>query len=529
MNLRSALTLVILIFLSFLGNYYSLSLMFGADYLFGSIGVLLILYYYGLGWGLMAAVIVHGYTYFLWGHPYGFISFFSETLFVGILLSRWRHNLLIIDGIFWLLVGMPLNWVYYNIVLPIDSTTAWFIMFKQVVNGVCNTLLANIIICFLPLEKILRGRTYSRKISLQTALFNLFAAMVLFSTLLLTIRDVRQEMQYTEAEILNELQSLARDVQTQLSGWVQRGIRIIQGMAGLAAKTSLIPSAQLQHDLEILKLSSPDFLTLYVINSSGISVAVEPKDNEEGEPAHGLDFSSNPWFKEMQRREQPELTKIYAGSRNTSNPIILLTAPIKQDNIFLGFAAASLDLKRIRELIRSFSSHQNITLTLTDTQGQVIASTIPNLTPGQTWSKEKAGKVLPINASVYRWLPAGENIPSVTRWQQSFFVQENSLEPELPWKLIIETSAAPRQNNLYTTYLQGFSIMIIMGVVALMISQIISRRVAQPLEQLVKVTEDLPLNFLEAKKMDWPFSGIVEVQSLIVNFKKMIDALKQNL
>jgi hypothetical protein len=59
---RSWAMLPVLFLLGFLGNYYALPLFFGADFLFGSIAVLLILYFYGLTWGLLAAIVVNSYT-----------------------------------------------------------------------------------------------------------------------------------------------------------------------------------------------------------------------------------------------------------------------------------------------------------------------------------------------------------------------------------------------------------------------------------------------------------------------------------
>jgi hypothetical protein len=48
---------------------------------------------------MLAAAIVHSYTYFLWGHPYGFLNFTSEALFVGFFLKQGNQNLLVIDAL----------------------------------------------------------------------------------------------------------------------------------------------------------------------------------------------------------------------------------------------------------------------------------------------------------------------------------------------------------------------------------------------------------------------------------------------
>ena len=114
MTIRSAVLLALLISAGFLGNYFSIPLFFGADFLFGSIAVLLVLYFYGLGWGMLAALVAYSYTWVLWGHPYGFINFMSEALFVGLFLKWGRRNLVVLDSLFWLFLGMSMAWIEHS-------------------------------------------------------------------------------------------------------------------------------------------------------------------------------------------------------------------------------------------------------------------------------------------------------------------------------------------------------------------------------------------------------------------------------
>ena len=138
MTPRVAIPLGLLVLLGFLGNYLALPLFFGADFLFGSTAVLLVLYFFGLRCGLIAAVTVNAYTCVLWGHPYGFIIFTMEALFIGLFLKGGRRNLLLLDGLFWLFIGFPLNGLIYYVVLHMDVTTTAFIVLKQGMNGIFN-------------------------------------------------------------------------------------------------------------------------------------------------------------------------------------------------------------------------------------------------------------------------------------------------------------------------------------------------------------------------------------------------------
>lgn len=141
---KSLLILIVLILSGFIGNYFPIPLFFGADFLFGSVFVLLVLYFFGLRWGMLAAVLAHSYTYFLWGHPYGFINFVSEALFVGLFLKKGHRNLLGLVGLFWLTIGMPLVWIEHGVIMHMGAITTAFIMLKQAINGIFNALLATL-------------------------------------------------------------------------------------------------------------------------------------------------------------------------------------------------------------------------------------------------------------------------------------------------------------------------------------------------------------------------------------------------
>src|SRR4028119_649472 len=157
----------------FLGNYFSLSLLFGVDFLFGSIAILIISYYFGWGWGGLAGLIAGSYTYFLWHHPYATIILVIEALFVGFLCKKRKHpNLLLFDGIYWFLIGMPLVWLFYGQMMHMDANQAILVMCKQAANGIFNALVASLIISYAPIH---RWVAHSKHLafSLQQTIFHL--------------------------------------------------------------------------------------------------------------------------------------------------------------------------------------------------------------------------------------------------------------------------------------------------------------------------------------------------------------------
>lgn len=119
---KNALILIILAAAGLAGNYFRITLFFGVDILFGSIAVLVALHIYGIFWGTLIALFASSYTYVLWGHPYAIVIFTCEALFVGVFLNRKTQNMIILDGIFWVFIGIPMVWLLYSGVMNMDST-----------------------------------------------------------------------------------------------------------------------------------------------------------------------------------------------------------------------------------------------------------------------------------------------------------------------------------------------------------------------------------------------------------------------
>ena len=97
--MSKVLVFIVLIILGLLGNIFNIEMFFGVNQIFGSIFVLLGAWYFGPLLGTLAALIVHSYTIYLWGHPYAFIGFTLEALVVGLLLRK-KHQTYLLQILF---------------------------------------------------------------------------------------------------------------------------------------------------------------------------------------------------------------------------------------------------------------------------------------------------------------------------------------------------------------------------------------------------------------------------------------------
>jgi len=298
--------------------------------------------------------------------------------------------------------------------------------------------------------------------------------------------------------------------------------------ARLAGLSPMQPSAELQHDLQVLKAAVPDFHNMYIANAAGTTIAFYPPVNEKGEATIGLNFADRPYFQRLKATKQPVLSEVFMGRGGVSSPIVTLSVPVLKGERFQGFALGALDLSRIQDLLRPHGHGGGVMVTLTDAEGRVIASTSPDLAFMQSWNRKKDGISYPIKDAVYRWLPGDEKIPSMTRWKNSFYGQETVIAEDIPWKLSVEVAVAPQQQQLYTIYVRYLAAMAGLTALALLFAVIFSRWIVRPLARLAMVTTDLPTKLLEHQSLTWPESSAAEIDSLMSNTRSMAQALERN-
>lgn len=524
---RVNLLLFALIGAGYLGNYFSLSLFFGVDFLFGSIAVLIVVYFYGIFWGTLAALIASSYTYTLWGHPYAIIVFTGEALFISLLLHRKTENMLLLTGIYWVLIGMPLVWLFYGGVLNVGVTQTWLIVFKQSVNSIFNALIATLIVTNLPLQNWIKFRRQSNRLSLQQTIFNLFVAFVLFPVLILTVLNGRQILKNIESDIRTELNATSASLVANLNFWYQQHLHAVEELAEIAAQSPEQPSESLQQSTELIKRSFSDFIKAYVTDTDGTIIAAQPPFNPDGESTIGLNITKQSLLEQTATRLKPILSDVHIDDAYPL-PHVGLSVPVIVNNRFRGIAYASLDLSHIQEFLKLNIKGRRLQITLVDHQNNLIASTQSNVRIMEPFDPRQGGEIRPLDADIFQWLPIAPGTPIMVRWRNSFHVQELSLEPYLPWTLVIKIPTAPYIDNLEILYLQNLATMLLITVLALLVAVLLSHRLVKPIYTLAQVTTNLPQKLLDnTVPVDWSKSRIREIHSLISNFQLMASVLTQ--
>lgn len=278
---ESGLLLASLIILGFLGNVFKLHLFFNVDFLFGSIFAILVIYLYGPLWGVLAAAIIASYTYVLWQHPYAIVIALFEALFVGALYNRRSNNVVLLDTVYWLIMGAPLVFLFYYVVMGVGIQATTMLSVKQTLNGVFNALVASLVVSalnyFFPMIGVLKD---SHSFSFRHVLFNTMVAVVMVPALIIMVVSARTEMARIEETITENLEVTTYSAERTLNAWVDSNMQHMRALAAFAGFRSIENVELLQTEVELLTEADLDFRAVGVTDAEGRVIAVQPPYSE---------------------------------------------------------------------------------------------------------------------------------------------------------------------------------------------------------------------------------------------------------
>ncbi|MFE8070466.1 diguanylate cyclase [Marinobacteraceae bacterium S3BR75-40.1] len=171
----------------------SLPLLFGMDFLFGSVAAMLAAARLSLMGVALVAALGGVYTVFLWAHPYGLIVFTVEALTVAMLFRRGLRNLVLADMCYWLFLGGPLVYVLYTGALGMPDLAAFLVVLKDMVNGLFNALIAEVLLLAPWWLRKYRGAIDVRRAHLSRHLFTVLVAAVWVVALVPVLYYTQQE------------------------------------------------------------------------------------------------------------------------------------------------------------------------------------------------------------------------------------------------------------------------------------------------------------------------------------------------
>jgi PAS domain S-box-containing protein len=524
---RSWLSVAILLLAGYAGNYFSLPLFFGVDFLFGSIAVLLVVRFFGVGWGTLAAAIASLHTIFLWNHPYAAIVLVIEALFVGLMWRNQRQSLVVLDVCYWLVLGMPLVWLFYSHLLHLDSTQTWLIVLKQSVNGIFNAIIASLLINYLPVSRWINRTQAKHTPSLRQALLTLCATSCFLPALILVVLDCHLISQQLQNTIQVELNNTAQEAIAGLENRDRNYLHALSQLARVAANDAIAPSSRLRQSTELLQQIYPDLFLLQVIDSTDTVITSSSQNASVSAQHHKLDSLQQEILQQVKTSLKPIVSDVHIHP-TLKIPHVDIGVPILTNNRLVGVVYACLNLSYLEEFLRSQLSPGISQISLLNSQDRIVASSNSQLRSMQIFDRLHGGEMRSLKNDTYLWLPAKRiDLPTIVRWRQSIYVKKQQISGNSKWKLIVEIPAAPYIARQQEIYINNLAFMLMTALVILICGTLLSRSLANPLTELATVTTNLPDRLPEKQSVQWPASPVVEINSLIGNFQFMTATLNE--
>ena len=516
-NKYSIPLLLALIAAGLAGNYFKYPIFLNIDFLFGSIFALLALQFLGLGRGIVAAAMIAAYTYILWNHPYAIIIMTAEVASVGWLMSRRKIGMVLADTLYWLIVGMPLVYLFYHVAMHVPPSNSYIVMTKQAVNGIANALVARLIFTVYAL------RSRSSLMSYREIIYNLFIFFILMPALATLAFSSRADFAATDQQIKATLLHAIKTERLFLDIWVEHRKQPIIELAEIAKTKS---PQQMQTLLEQAKRSADFYDRLGLVDKEAISLAFAPQIDESGKSTIRINLSDRPYVPVIKQTLKPMLSDVFMGKIGISKPRVLMMAPVMRKGRYNGFLFGVLGLEQIQSSLEINMIRDASLYTLLDRNGNVIMT---NRTDQKVMIPFERGKgtLAPVDKEISLWIPAlPHNTPVSERWKKSYYVAEATLGGIAEWKLVLEQPVAPFQKALYDNYTGRLTLLFLLLLAAMTLAEYLSRRFIVTIEKLVHITRDLPDKLTTGRKdIEWPESGIQEPHDLIANFSKMADLL----
>ncbi|MBF0529831.1 MAG: PAS domain S-box protein [Deltaproteobacteria bacterium] len=508
----------------FVGNWLKAELFFNVDFLFGSFFVMLAILRFGPLAGVVAGAIAAPCTYILWHHPWAIVIFLAEASFIAWRTRKKSRKILTQDILFWLVLGMPLVWLFYHHVMGIQPQPTLMIMLKQGINGIFNALLAGIANLLL--------QTFSRdRESLPTfreTIFTIMVSILMFPAIISVIVNLRSYIAGEMNHLASDTLQVARITNNSINVWIDKNHQSVIGLSKLIGDPDTTPGPIMQRLVTEVKEVSPQFKRMGVLDRNANTIANSPLVDDLGKSTIGVNFSDRPYISIIRAQKKPMIGEIVMGRLGTPKPMVPFLAPLISSGEYKGFCVGILDEEQIKNVLSSIVVKSGFHITLLDFNKRIIVSTRRDLKIMDPFLPPKGELEYQLTADVRHWVPAPMSGTSIMqRWRKSLLVSDIEIGSGIGWSVRVEASPLPLLNTLNDMTINGFLILFLLIISLVVISSLLSGRLISSLQRLQVATERLPQQLeIEDSDRDWPISRIAELDKLIYNFRQMSQALK---
>ncbi len=522
---RRIVTLALIGF-ALLANYVHIPIMFGVDFIFGSVVSLVAAAWIGWRSALLVGIAGSLITLKLWHHPYFILLSACEAAFVAATFRRFWDNVLVASTIFWLVPGAIIFGITYGLIMHMQPSGMLMLYLKQVINATFNAMIASGVLLAITLL-----RRPDTRIPLQQACFNTLVAILFVPALAIVVVVSNSRIRTSQANLLAATSSQAENIAHFLEIWRTENINTVNTLAKVATDHGLLQSRALQREIGVIHAANQRFADMYVANAEATTIAFNPEKDAQGKSLIGLNFSDRNYFKEVRLSKTPVVSDVFTGRSGIDFPIVCFVMPVLDKSRdmprqFRGYVLASVDARRLNQTLRTILSDESFKFSLIDKQGQIITSSVDGIAPLDREAEHFGPGIDSISNDSYRKSPKSDRGVAYAVWQATILGSVREVS-SLGWRIRVEAPLGKFMTDAESFYIEGFAQLLALTLAGMCLSFLAVVWVSSPIQLLAKSTRDISQYPLASRNLKWPSTPFAEISDLVDNFKAMANSLCQ--
>ncbi|MFT5789123.1 MAG: diguanylate cyclase (GGDEF)-like protein [Shewanella sp.] len=464
----------------FIINLYPMPLFANIQLILGNASYVISAILLGPWYALYTAIITVSGLFMTWDSLHVYLLFPIEAICLGLAKRKDIYSLYA-SIVFWMIIGMPLFYLYAILNTNLPSSHLPFVILKQGINGVFYAGIGSLLIILTPSfwrvqpkAKDKRRRTFNAQL---TYAFTLVISLALLLAALLFNNQFINRYQSLLSENIKES---AQQLGTLAQAYIDTHVQALNNAAsGLSLSESTLPQQQLS--LSKLHQMYPGFITMLIADEQGhikaaspVSRLIDPTENDTN-----LSVIDRDYFIESFVNQQNYISPVFLGRGFGNDTIVAISAPLyAPHNAYhpIGIIEGSLDLSRFKEIDKTNKVFKQQSIVLVDHENRVIfASPELNIDPLSEFSYSQK------NTNYTSPLQTLNIIDKENIAPEYVFA---SFELENQWTLFVLNPFRPLVLLVENMYIATFAILVISLLITFLITRIISARLTRPLERI---------------------------------------------
>ncbi|WP_326490326.1 sensor domain-containing diguanylate cyclase [Shewanella sp. AS16] len=503
--------------LGLLANLYPLPLFANVQLILGNMAYVIVAVLLGPWYGLVSALLCATGLMLSWSSPHVYPIFIAEALWLG--FAKRRDIYALYAGIcYWLLLGMPLTYLYISQFTDLPREHMLFAVIKQGVNGLIYISLGAVAILLVPGFWHFKGRLKEkRRRNFSTQLTYIFTLLVTSSLLISILVSNHFFLDKQQVLLKQNLQDSANHLGQATQNYLDNHQTVIANAAHWLSQIGA-DEALRQQLLSSLHDRYPSFITMLIANRQGQLVAASPESRMLDVSVRDKQYSiqDRPYFTEALYNRKTYLSSVFLGRGFGSDPIVAISAPfyLGDEQQAAGILEGSLDVSHFISIEKQNIDHQQQSIVLVDDKHKVIYASKPlKLAPLSEFNYALSGKSYQTKLDML-------NLEDLSRDSPEYIFSRHRLDNG--WQLYVLEPFSPLLQLAQRLYLNTFLILIVSLLLAFYATKVVSKLLTGPLEVIASKFNDLNREEIQEQLLD--DSSPLEVFRL---YQKLVDSKRQ--